>query len=106
MPRERDGLARGLEVEAALAAEAAWELRDAVASMAGFHMDADSTLDLPIELGGDGSLSTDKSCLFTWLFLEFFRNKLSGALTGLTRVRRFQQDDAHVFCRENQTLFG
>jgi len=59
----RDGLAPGLEVEAALAAEAAWELRDAVASMAGFHMDADSTLDLPIELGGDGSLSTDKVIL-------------------------------------------
>lgn len=27
------------------------------------------------------------------------RNELSGALTGLTRVRRFQQDDAHIFCR-------
>jgi len=25
------------------------------------------------------------------------RNELSGALTGLTRVRRFQQDDAHIF---------
>ena len=30
----RDGLTRGLEVEAALAAEAAWELKEAVASMA------------------------------------------------------------------------
>ena len=30
------------------------------------------------------------------------RNELSGALTGLTRVRRFQQDDGHVFCREDQ----
>lgn len=30
------------------------------------------------------------------------RNELSGALTGLTRVRRFAQDDAHVFCREDQ----
>ena len=30
------------------------------------------------------------------------RNELSGALTGLTRVRRFQQDDAHIFCREDQ----
>ena len=30
------------------------------------------------------------------------RNELSGALTGLTRVRRFQQDDAHVFCRKDQ----
>jgi len=30
------------------------------------------------------------------------RNELSGALTGLTRVRRFQQDDAHIFCRADQ----
>ena len=27
------------------------------------------------------------------------RNEFSGALHGLTRVRRFQQDDAHIFCR-------
>ncbi|OIR58067.1 MAG: threonyl-tRNA synthetase [Amphiamblys sp. WSBS2006] len=26
------------------------------------------------------------------------RNELSGALSGLTRVRRFQQDDGHIFC--------
>lgn len=30
------------------------------------------------------------------------RNELSGALHGLTRVRRFQQDDAHIFCRVSQ----
>ncbi|KAJ8925296.1 hypothetical protein NQ315_009125 [Exocentrus adspersus] len=30
------------------------------------------------------------------------RNELSGALTGLTRVRRFQQDDAHLFCAPEQ----
>jgi len=30
------------------------------------------------------------------------RNELSGALTGLTRVRRFQQDDAHIFCTRDQ----
>ncbi|XP_068846774.1 threonine--tRNA ligase 1, cytoplasmic isoform X2 [Capricornis sumatraensis] len=30
------------------------------------------------------------------------RNELSGALTGLTRVRRFQQDDAHIFCAIEQ----
>lgn len=30
------------------------------------------------------------------------RNEASGALTGLTRVRRFQQDDAHIFCMEDQ----
>lgn len=31
-----------------------------------------------------------------------WRNEMSGALTGLTRVRRFCQDDAHIFCREDQ----
>ena len=30
------------------------------------------------------------------------RNKQSGALTGLTRVRRFQQDNAHIFCATDQ----
>lgn len=30
------------------------------------------------------------------------RNEYSGALSGLTRVRRFQQDDAHIFCRADQ----
>jgi len=30
------------------------------------------------------------------------RNELSGALAGLTRVRRFVQDDAHIFCTEEQ----
>lgn len=30
------------------------------------------------------------------------RNEIHGALTGLTRVRRFQQDDAHIFCRHDQ----
>jgi threonyl-tRNA synthetase len=32
------------------------------------------------------------------------RNQLSGALTGLTRVRRFQQDDAHIFCSVDQVM--
>ena len=30
------------------------------------------------------------------------RNEASGALTGLTRVRRFEQDDTHIFCTEDQ----
>ncbi|CAJ0940080.1 unnamed protein product, partial [Mesorhabditis belari] len=30
------------------------------------------------------------------------RNESSGALSGLTRVRRFQIDDAHIFCRYDQ----
>ena len=30
------------------------------------------------------------------------RNELTGSLSGLTRVRRFCQDDAHIFCRPDQ----
>ncbi|XP_053561429.1 threonine--tRNA ligase, mitochondrial isoform X2 [Bombina bombina] len=30
------------------------------------------------------------------------RNEVSGSLSGLTRVRRFQQDDAHIFCTMDQ----
>ena len=40
--------------------------------------------DLPVKLADFGVLH---------------RNELSGALSGLTRVRRFQQDDGHIFCR-------
>ena len=35
-------------------------------------------------------------------FGALHRNELSGALTGLTRVRRFQQDDCHIFCTSEQ----
>ncbi|WVQ78227.1 threonine-tRNA ligase [Cryptococcus sp. DSM 104549] len=38
-------------------------------------------------------------------FAEFgvlHRNEASGALSGLTRVRRFVQDDAHIFCTPDQ----
>jgi len=51
----------------------------------------DSTLrsyrDLPLRIADFGALH---------------RNEISGALTGLTRVRRFQQDDAHIFCMPSQ----
>jgi threonyl-tRNA synthetase len=30
------------------------------------------------------------------------RNEASGTLSGLTRVRQFAQDDAHIYCLENQ----
>lgn len=30
------------------------------------------------------------------------RDEPEGSLTGLTRVRRFQQDDAHIFCKSDQ----
>lgn len=42
-----------------------------------------------------------------WRVADFgvlHRNEASGALSGMTRVRRFQQDDAHIFCREDQIV--
>ena len=35
-------------------------------------------------------------------FSPLHRNEATGALSGLTRVRRFHQDDAHVFCTPEQ----
>jgi threonyl-tRNA synthetase len=35
-------------------------------------------------------------------FCNLHRNELSGALSGLTRVRKFAQDDAHIFCSMSQ----
>ena len=40
-------------------------------------------------------------------FFEFgtvYRHELSGAVHGLFRARGFTQDDAHVFCREDQVI--
>ena len=40
-----------------------------------------------------------------WRVADFgviHRNEFSGALSGLTRVRRFQQDDTHIFCTQDQ----
>lgn len=35
-------------------------------------------------------------------FSPLHRNEASGALTGLTRVRKFHQDDGHIFCEQYQ----
>ncbi|KKA29973.1 hypothetical protein TD95_002987 [Thielaviopsis punctulata] len=35
-------------------------------------------------------------------FSPLHRNEVSGSLSGLTRVRRFHQDDGHIFCRPAQ----
>lgn len=35
-------------------------------------------------------------------FGALHRNEIKGSLGGLTRVRKFSQDDAHIFCREDQ----
>jgi len=40
-----------------------------------------------------------------WRIADFsvlHRNEASGALSGLTRVRKFQQDDGHIFCTAEQ----
>lgn len=52
-----------------------------------FHNSLHSYKELPVRLADFGVLH---------------RNEFSGALSGLTRVRRFQQDDAHIFCRQDQ----
>jgi threonyl-tRNA synthetase len=52
-----------------------------------FDMTQRSYRDLPIRFADFGVLH---------------RNELHGALSGLTRVRRFQQDDAHIFCMPDQ----
>lgn len=54
-----------------------------------FDSDVKSYRDLPVRLAD---------------FSALHRNEISGALTGLTRVRRFHQDDAHIFCRPDQIL--
>lgn len=52
-----------------------------------FDMVQKSYRDLPLRMADFGVLH---------------RNELKGALSGLTRVRRFQQDDAHIFCTPDQ----
>ena len=38
-------------------------------------------------------------------FGALHRNELSGTLSGLTRVRKLCQDDAHIFCSVDQIEF-
>jgi threonyl-tRNA synthetase len=54
-----------------------------------FKQGIKSYRDLPIRMAEFGS------CL---------RNEPSGALHGIMRVRAFVQDDAHIFCREDQIM--
>ena len=37
-------------------------------------------------------------------FGTVYRHEMSGVVHGLMRVRGFTQDDAHVFCREDQVV--
>jgi threonyl-tRNA synthetase len=54
-----------------------------------FDQGIKSYRDLPIRMGEFG---------------QCHRNEPHGALHGLMRVRQFVQDDAHIFCREDQFL--
>jgi threonyl-tRNA synthetase len=52
-----------------------------------YRTDAHSYRDLPLRLAEFGTV---------------YRNEQSGEVSGLTRVRGFTQDDAHIFCTEEQ----
>ncbi len=54
-----------------------------------FKNEFKSYKDLPLRIADFGALH---------------RNELSGALSGLTRVRKFCQDDAHIFCSEEDIV--
>ncbi|KAJ4358308.1 threonyl-tRNA synthetase [Didymosphaeria variabile] len=54
---------------------------------------------------GEGELKSYRELPVRYAdFSALHRNEISGSLTGLTRVRRFHQDDAHIFCRPDQIL--
>jgi len=52
-----------------------------------FNRDVKSYKDMPVRIAD---------------FCNLHRNEFSGTLTGLVRVRKFAQDDAHIFCRFDQ----
>jgi threonyl-tRNA synthetase len=52
-----------------------------------YNRDVKSYRDLPVRIAD---------------FCMLHRNEFSGTLTGLVRVRKFAQDDAHIFCRFDQ----
>merc|ERR1719186_2133730 len=62
----------------------------------------------PMNCPGHATMFGNRARSFKELPLRFadfgvlHRNELAGALSGLTRVRRFQQDDAHIFCMPDQ----
>lgn len=52
-----------------------------------YNRDVKSYKDLPVRIAD---------------FCNLHRNEFSGTLTGMMRVRKFAQDDAHIFCRFDQ----
>ncbi|EFA85860.1 threonyl-tRNA synthetase [Heterostelium album PN500] len=77
-------------------------------NMFGFQCDHTSYSLKPMNCPGHCLMFAHKSHSYKDLpmriadFGVLHRNETHGSLTGLTRVRRFQQDDAHIFCRADQ----
>lgn len=73
-----------------------------------FHVEKEEWGMKPMNCPGHCVLYSHRSHSFRELPLRYaefgvlHRNEYSGALHGLTRVRRFVQDDAHIFCRRDQ----
>jgi threonyl-tRNA synthetase len=75
-----------------------------------FEIDGQEVGLKPLNCPGHWEIFSHKSCSYRELplcmgmpdFGVILRNEASGALTGLTQVRRFVQDDAYIFCRESQ----
>ncbi|XP_070256444.1 threonine--tRNA ligase 2, cytoplasmic [Myotis yumanensis] len=77
-------------------------------SMFAFHVDKDTFALKPMNCPGHCLMFAHRPRSWREMPIRFadfgvlHRNELSGTLSGLTRVRRFQQDDAHIFCTVEQ----
>lgn len=78
-------------------------------TMADAALDSDSVMGLkPMNCPGHCLVYKQKTRSYRSLplrvadFSPIHRNELSGALSGLTRLRKFQQDDGHIFCTREQ----
>lgn len=60
--------------------------------------------DLPIRIADFTSLHRSELVVNSYIYklTLMIRNEISGALSGLTRVKQFHQDDAHIFCSHDQ----
>ncbi|XP_014399055.1 PREDICTED: probable threonine--tRNA ligase 2, cytoplasmic [Myotis brandtii] len=73
-----------------------------------FHVDKDTFALKPMNCPGHCLMFAHRPRSWREMPIRFadfgvlHRNELSGTLSGLTRVRRFQQDDAHIFCTVEQ----
>ena len=77
-------------------------------NMYGFEIEKEAFALKPMNCPGHCLMFAHKERSYRELPIRFadfgvlHRNEVSGSLSGLTRVRRFQQDDAHIFCTNEQ----